>query len=74
MKKYQSQNYLQSKKIRKNGKVQKVQSPGVHKMKFKHSHKIADEPKTLQLNHQIYHVTPKFLTLESLRVIVQKWT
>ena len=29
--------------------------------------------KTLQLSHQIYHVTPQFLTLESLRVIVQKW-
>ena len=26
-----------SKKIRKNGKVQKIQSPGVHKMKFKPS-------------------------------------
>ena len=34
------------KKIRKNGKVQKVQSPGVHKMKFKHSHKIADSQNT----------------------------
>ena len=29
--------------------------------------------KSLQLRHQIYHVTPQCLTLESLKVIVQKW-
>ena len=29
----------ESKKIRKNGKVQKIQCPGVHKMKFKSSHR-----------------------------------
>ena len=60
------------KRIKKGGKVQKIQFPGVHKMKFKPSHKIKIA-KTLQLSHQIYHVTPQFLTLESLRVIVQKW-
>ena len=60
------------KRIKKGGKVQKIQSPGVHKMKFKPSHKIKIA-KTLQLSHQIYHVTPQLLTLESLRVIVQKW-
>ena len=32
----------ESKKIRKNGKVQKIQSPGVHNIKFKPSHKITD--------------------------------
>ena len=30
------------KRIKKCGKVQKIQSPGVHKMKFKPSHKITD--------------------------------
>ena len=29
--------------------------------------------KTLQLSNQIYQVTPHYLTLEFLRVIVQKW-
>ena len=28
------------KRIKKGGKVQKIQSPGAHKMKFKPSHKI----------------------------------
>ena len=32
----------ESKKIRKNGKVQKIQSLGVYKMKFKPSNKITD--------------------------------
>ena len=54
------------KRIKKGGKVKKFQSPGGHKMKFKPSHKITE-------SHQIYHVTPQFLTQESLRVIVQKW-
>ena len=35
------------KRIKKGGKVQKIQFPGVHKMKFKPSHKITDS-KTLQ--------------------------
>ena len=60
------------KRIKKGGKVQKIQSPGVHKLKFKPSQKIADSQNT-PLNHQIYHGTSQFLTLESLRVIVQKW-
>ena len=34
------------KRIKKGGKVQKIQSPGVHKMKFKPSHKIADSQDT----------------------------
>ena len=34
------------KRIKKGGKVQKIQSPGVHKMKFKPSHKIADSQNT----------------------------
>ena len=34
------------KKIRKNGKFQKIQSPGGHKMKFKPSHKITDSQNT----------------------------
>ena len=60
------------KRIKKGSKVQKIQSPGVHKMRFKPSHKL-QIAKTPQLSHQIYHVTPQFLTLESLGVIVQKW-
>ena len=58
------------KRIKKGGKVQKIQSPGVHKMKFKPLTRL-QIAKTLQLSHQIYHVTPQFLTLESIRVIVQ---
>ena len=34
------------KRIKKGGKVQKIQSPGVHKMKFKLSQKIADSQNT----------------------------
>ena len=34
------------KRIKKGGKVQKIQSPGVHKMKFKPSHKITDSQNT----------------------------
>ena len=34
------------KRIKKSGKVQKIQSPGVHKMKFKPSHKITDSQNT----------------------------
>ena len=34
------------KRIKKGGKVQKIQSPGVHKMKFKPSHKIKDSQNT----------------------------
>ena len=34
------------KRIKKGDKVQKIQSPGVHKMKFKPSHKIADSQNT----------------------------
>ena len=60
------------KRIKKGGKVQKIQFTGVHKMKFKPSHKL-QIAKTLQLNHQIYHVTSQSLTPDSLKVIVQKW-
>ena len=35
-----------SKRIKNNGKIQKIQAPGVHKMKFKPSHKIADSQNT----------------------------
>ena len=35
-----------SKRIKNSGKVQKIQSSGVHKMKFKPSHKIADSQNT----------------------------
>ena len=52
------------KRIKKGGKVQKIQSPGVHKMKFILLTKL-QIAKTLQLSHQIYHVTPQLLTLES---------
>ena len=34
------------KRIKKGGKVQKIQSPGGHKMKFKPSHKITDSQNT----------------------------
>ena len=34
------------KRIKKGGKVQKIQSPGVHKMKFTLSHKIKDSQNT----------------------------
>ena len=34
------------KRIKKGGKVQKIQFPGVHKMKFKPSHKITDSQNT----------------------------
>ena len=34
------------KRIKKGGKVQKIQSPGGHKMKFKPSHKITDSQST----------------------------
>ena len=34
------------KRIKKGGKVKKIQSPGVHKMKFKPSHKITDSLNT----------------------------
>ena len=34
------------KRTKKGGKVQKIQSPGVHKMKFKPSHKITDSQNT----------------------------
>ena len=34
------------KRLRKGGKVQKIESPGVHKMKFKPSHKITDSQNT----------------------------
>ena len=34
------------KRIKKGGKVQKIQSPGVHKMKFTTSHKIKDSQNT----------------------------
>ena len=34
------------KRIKKNGKIQIIQSPGVHKVKFKSSHKIADSQNT----------------------------
>ena len=34
------------KRIKKGGKVKKIQSPGVHKMKFKPSHKITDSQNT----------------------------
>ena len=34
------------KRIKKGGRVQKIQSPGVHKMKFNPSHKIADSQNT----------------------------
>ena len=34
------------KRIKKGGKIQKIQSPGVHKMKFKPSHKITDSQNT----------------------------
>ena len=34
------------KRIKKSGKVQKIQSPGVHKMKFKPSHKNTDSQNT----------------------------
>ena len=34
------------KRIKKGGKVQKIQSPGVHKIKFKPSHKITDSQDT----------------------------
>ena len=34
------------KRIKKGGKVQKTQSPGVHKRKFKPSHKITDSQNT----------------------------
>ena len=34
------------KRIKNGGKVQKIQSPGVHKMKFKNPHKIADSQNT----------------------------
>ena len=34
------------KRIKKGGKVQKIQSPGVHKMKFKPSHKTKDSQNT----------------------------
>ena len=35
-----------SKRIKKDGKIQKIQSPRVHKVKFKPSHKIADSQNT----------------------------
>ena len=35
------------KRIKKGSKVQKIQSPGVHKMKFKPPHTITDSQNTL---------------------------
>ena len=35
-----------SKRIKKDGKIQKIQSPGIHKVKFKPSHKTADSQNT----------------------------
>ena len=60
------------KRIKKGGKVQKIQSPGVHKMKFKPSHKITDSQNTPIKSPNI-SCDSTVLTLESLRVIVQKW-
>ena len=60
------------KRIKKGGKVQKIQSPGVHKMKFTPSHKIKDSQNTPIKSPNIA-CDPQLLTLESPRVIVQKW-
>ena len=60
------------KRTKKGGKIQIIQSSGVHKVKFKSSHKIADSQNT-PIKSPKYHVTPQFLTLEPLRMIVQKW-
>ena len=54
------------KRIKKGGKVQKLNPLGFIKGSSNLLTKL-QIAKTLHLSHQIYHVTPQFLTLESLR-------